>query len=700
MSLFSELKRRNVLRVVAAYVAVAWLVIQVTETLFPLFGLSDAAIRGVVILSAIGFVPALILAWAFELTPEGFKRDSEIDRTSPSIRAMSKRLDRMIMVALALALAYFAFDKFFLDPARDISREQEIAQAARQQGREEATRESENGNRREGPPMVAVLPFASTSLEGDSGFFASGVHDDLLTQLAQLQSLRVISRTSVLEYKDTIRNIREIGKALGADAILEGGVQTAGDRIRINAQLIDARTDEHLWAETYDRELLPANIFEIQSEIARAITIALQTTLTDRDARTLAVIPTESMPAYRAYHRALELRNNVPQGLYSQAYIEALQEAATLDPTFTRALADLAGSLAWMSLSQQSAELVKRTEQALEQIYAVAPGSADYLIAQAYYTYYILHDYDLAHQIISRAQEMRPSDAQLVEVKSWIERRQGKWDAMIESLRRARTLDPKTPRWTFTLINNLVATHRYDEASVVSENYGLQDYWSTYYYTLLLLREHGDLGRLAADMKTLHGEFDVTASPHNLWSILIANREYVAAAELADINIEESTEQGETPTTDISGWQRHQIMSYWFLEQDEPLAEVLREARAILDLGRSADGSFSDPSEMISMALVSAAEGNRKETERLIRRWRRAVESVWPQRTYRKHLACQALGMAGAAEAVVECIRIGLTEPSFVMPFLEPYLPYYDSIRDEPAFIDLLAELGDAPNNP
>jgi TolB-like protein len=545
-----------------------------------------------------------------------------------------------------------------------------------------------------------VLPFVSTSLDGDSEFFATGVHDDLLTQLAQLQSLRVISRTSVLEYKDTDRNIREIGAVLGADAILEGGVQTAGNRIRINAQLIDSRTDEHLWAETYDRELLPANIFDIQSEIARAIADALQATLSDRDTRTLATIPTENMAAYRAYHRAMELKNNTIEGLYSQPYFEALEEAVTLDPTFTRALAELVGAFAWMNLSQQSPELIKRSEQLLEQIDSVAPGSTDYLIAQAYYTYYILKDYDLAHQIISRAQEMQPSDPDLIELKAWIERRQGDWGAMIESLQQARTLDPRTPRRIFPLINNLIADHQYDEASVESENYGLRDYWSSYFYTLLQLREHGDMGRLAAEMKALHGEFDVTAPTDNLWPILIANREYAAAAELVEMNIEKSTEQSETPTTNISAWQRYQIMSYWFLEKDEPLADLLGEAQAILERGRGAEGRFSSPDAMLSMALVSAAAGDREATERMVRRWQRAVENHWPPRVYRRHIACQILGIAGAADAAVECIRIGLAEPSEVMPFMEPYLPYYDSIRDEPAFVDLIAEINAEADSP
>jgi TolB-like protein len=230
--MFTELKRRNVLRVAAAYVAVSWLLIQVVETLFPVFGLSDSAIRGVVIALAIGFVPVVVFAWAFELTPDGLVRDSEVDRSSATARASTRRLDRMAMVALALAVGYFAFDKFMLDPARD----QAIAETAREEGRAEAVQQARDA----GPPVLAVLPFSAVTDTEDSEFFAAGVHDDLLTKLAKLPSMLVISRTSVLEYKDTKENIRDIGAALGADAILEGGVQSAGNRIRINAQLIDA----------------------------------------------------------------------------------------------------------------------------------------------------------------------------------------------------------------------------------------------------------------------------------------------------------------------------------------------------------------------------------------------------------------------------------------------------------------------------
>mgnify|MGYP002062582659 CR=1 FL=1 len=244
-TLFAELKRRNVLRVAAAYVAVSWLLIQVVETLFPVFGLSDGAIRTVVIVLAIGFVPAVVVAWAFELTPEGLVRDSEIDRASPSVKARAKRLDRIVMVALALAVGYFAFDKFMLDPARD----EAIAETAREQGRAEAVQ----AKRDAGPPVVAVLPFSAVTANEDSEFFAAGVHDDLLTRLSRIAALKTTSRTTVMQYRDTTKTNPEIAEELEVGHILEGGVQRSGDRVRINLQLIDAGTDEHMATLTSSR---------------------------------------------------------------------------------------------------------------------------------------------------------------------------------------------------------------------------------------------------------------------------------------------------------------------------------------------------------------------------------------------------------------------------------------------------------------
>jgi len=230
LSFFEELRRRNVLRVGAAYVVTAWLLIQVAETIFPLFGLGDTPARIVVTLLAIGLVPVLIFAWAFELTPEGLKREHEVDRSRSITVQTGRRLDRTIMVVLALALGYFAFDKFVLDPARDA---EEVA-SARQEGRTEALIENF------GDKSIAVLAFQDMSPNKDQEYLSDGIAEELLNLLTRIPHLRVISRSSAFSFKGRDVPIPDIAQQLNVAHVLEGSVRKSGNRIRITAQLIDA----------------------------------------------------------------------------------------------------------------------------------------------------------------------------------------------------------------------------------------------------------------------------------------------------------------------------------------------------------------------------------------------------------------------------------------------------------------------------
>ncbi|MDH3924104.1 MAG: hypothetical protein OET41_05810 [Xanthomonadales bacterium] len=691
MQLIQELQRRNVFRVAVGYVVSSWLLLQIADLGLDIVGSPDWVLRTIALVLALGFPVVAFFAWAYEVTPEGIKRESEIDRSQSIAQTTGRKLDRAILVVLLLAVAYFAYDKFILDPQRDAALLESVSQAKSnlQPVDEPVTRDEEATQ--SGPPMVAVLPFVSSSMEGDSDFFATGVHDDLLTQLAQLQSIRVISRTSVLEYRDTTRNIREIGKALGADAIMEGGVQSAGDRIRINAQLIDARTDEHLWAQTFDRELSPANIFEVQTEIARAITSALHATLTTQESAQLAEMPTENMAAYRAYHRAMEIRD-ATDGFDHLAFRRELEEAVTLDPEFTRAWAELVGIFSLESFGQEVPEALRQAEQALQQIRTVAPESADYLFAQAYYTYYILKDFELAHQQAEAALAMRPSDARIVEAKSWIERRMGDLGARIESVRLAGTLDPRNTKWFRLLIRDLILTHRYDEASSEIAVFQGQDYSASYWQSLLQLRERRDFGRWAETVAAAQKELGNDEDLFTVWETHIANRDFKAAKELTH-NMQDSPQIGIRMFASLGDKQRARMITPWFLQDEKQLAELLLDAHAELEEMRELQGDSPSPSLIYDQALVAAIEGNTQEAERMIRLWDRNSDADLAEKFYRRHRMCRVLGIAGATAAAVDCIRKGLVEPSLVMPFMEPYLPYYDSMRDEPEFAALLSEL-------
>ncbi len=677
MNFFAELRRRNVLRGAAAYVALSWLLIQVVETLFPVFGLSDGAIRAVVISLAIGFVPAMIIAWAFELTPEGLVRDSRIDRASPYAKAQAKRLDRIVMVVLALAVGYFAIDKILLQPARD----EALAEAAKEEGRAEAIQRKRDA----GPPVIAVLPFEAVTDNEDSGLFAAGVHDDLLTRLAQQPAMLVVSRTSVMQYAGVPHDILEIGEALGADAILEASVQAAGDRIRINAKLFDAQTDEHLWAETYDRELTTASIFDVQDDIAHAIAESLQITM--REAAAGSPIPTDNMAAYRAYHEALAIRDTGPGRVTSDEYRALLSRAVELDPDFTRPLALLVGSYALSSFSEEGTETIAQAEKMLQHLQEISPDSVDYLIAQTFYTYYILKDFPLAHELATRALERAPSDTGIIEIKAWIERRMGDFEAVVESMRLARRLEPDRAMWAQQVPYNLLLLHRYDEAAAEIDAYEGRDQWMEAMRAALDLRQHGDLQRTAQGMIEIHEEF---GTPFSYGLMIFAHqvtRDFEAAARAA----EAIPDTGVSPAG-LADAQMTKLEIWHFLGDQEKVAELARNARAAIDQPGIELSEIGDQRAM-TLALLAATEGDAEAAERFIRQYFRGEGTDWAVRPATRDRACRILGMAGTADAAVKCIRDGLAEPSRVMPFFEPRRPHYDAIRQEPAFVDLVAEL-------
>jgi TolB-like protein/Tfp pilus assembly protein PilF len=645
---------------------------QVADVVFPALGISERALRFVLFGAILGFPVALVFGWFYDIGAQGIRRTEAGDvGVSGGARAL-RRTDYVILTALGAVVAAILYSAIG-----------GVVEAPRDRWEQDQSR----------PPMLAVLPFVATNPSGESESFAAGVHDDLLTQLSKIQSIRVISRTSVMSYRDTVRNIREIGEALGADTILEGGVQSAGNRIRINAQLIDARTDEHMWAETYDRELTLANIFEVQSEIARAITSAMRATLTEKDATALAAIPTENMAAYRAYHRAIDLRDNHGR---TEEIIAILEEAVALDPMFTRAWAEMVGSLSLMTFNRQQheTERVEQAEEALEHIRSIAPESPDYVIAQAYYTYYTLKDYDRALQLILQAQEMVPSDARLLEVGSWIQRRQGDYGGRIESLRRARDLDPKNPMWVDALTRALILSHYYDEARSVIESSSTEDYWISFYDVLLRVDEHRDLSRWAREVEALQTEFDVTDDPYSLWDTYVASRNFQAAEQL----LSQMPGNADDPellhpyTTKL----RNSVITYYFLGKQEELNLASGQMRSLIASKRAPDGSIQFLYTLLDLALVEAAEGNADEAMRLVRQWRRLESTDLAGLMLNRSVSCAILGMAGATVEAVECLREAFEEPSYAAPFLDPYYPQYDLIRDEPEFVELVAEIDGA----
>ena len=338
MIFINELKRRNVIRVGIAYLAIAWLFIQVAEATFPAFGFSNNALRILIVVLAAGLVPALVFSWAFEFTPEGIRKEKDVDRNASVTPQTGKKLDRVIMVVLALAVGYFLIDRLVLSPER----EAEIAAQAQKAGAEQALEEARLGLFME--KSIAVLPFVNRSSESGDEFFTDGMHDELLTRLAKIAALKVISRTSVLKYRNSNKTMAEIAEELSVATILEGAVQRAGNQVRINVQLIDARTDEHLWAELFDRELTTENLFAIQSEISTHIAEQLKAKLTPQEAGRVADLPTHSLEAYNLYLRGRQLLTKWRPQEASEA-LEAFQQAVEIDPDYAQAWVGIADAL-------------------------------------------------------------------------------------------------------------------------------------------------------------------------------------------------------------------------------------------------------------------------------------------------------------------------------------------------------------------
>jgi TolB-like protein/Flp pilus assembly protein TadD len=457
MSIFNELKRRNVLRVGAAYIVSSWLLIQVAETIFPLFGFGDTPARMVVILLAIGFLPAMIFAWVFQLTPEGLMKDEDVDRTLSVAPQSGKKLDRMIMVVLAVALGYFSFDKFVLSPARQT----EIVEEARQRGAEQALEES----RLEllSKPSIAVLPFTTRSSQEDTVFFADGIHDDLLTLLANIGGLKVISRTSVLQYRDTTRNLRDIGKELGATTILEGGIQQAGDNVRINMQLIRAQTDEHLWAQTYDRALTLENVFAIQSEIAEAIATQLAATLSPREQARINQAPTLNFEAHNAYIKGRQQFAHQSFDALRAAQTE-FEKAIEIDPQYVDARIGLAHSYAQLAhTGATTVQVMLDGGQAhIDRAIAEDPQSS---YGQAVYGLYrYARERDDAEETFKYAIELNPNSVDALDIYADFLRDERRFRDVLPVIRRALELDPLSATLFHDLGRAQIALGEFEEA--------------------------------------------------------------------------------------------------------------------------------------------------------------------------------------------------------------------------------------------
>ncbi|PYI42770.1 MAG: hypothetical protein DMC57_05680 [Verrucomicrobia bacterium] len=412
-SFFAELKRRKVHRVAIAYAVAAWLLIQIATQVFPFFEIPNWAVRLIVLVLVLGFPIALTLSWIFDLTPQGIRRTEDSDRS---------------LAALPVGPAAI----------RNIPEK-----------------------------SIAVLPFENLSDDKENEYFAAGVHNDILSNLAKVADLKVISRTSVQQFKSGTRNLREIGLALGVAHILEGTARRAGNRIRVNAQLIDARSDAQLWGETFDREI--TDLFALQSELAQRISQELRANLSAREKTNLQTHPTRDILAYELFLRARELFHWAGSGYSYDKGADALRlidEAIKRDPQFALAYglaSRLHSELFWFGYDK-SASRLEKAKAAADAALELQPDLGEAHLAKAFYYYYGFRQYDVAQKHVTDAIRAIPNDADVLNTAGAIARRVGRWNEAASTLEQARDRDPRNLSVLWSLFESYLALHEYTKA--------------------------------------------------------------------------------------------------------------------------------------------------------------------------------------------------------------------------------------------
>jgi adenylate cyclase len=451
MSFIDELKRRNVLRVAMAYLAGGWLLIQLVETLFPIFGLSDALVRLVVIVLIIGLPITLILSWLYELTPDGLKRESEVSRAHSITHRTGGKLDHAIIIFLTLALGYFAFDKFVLDPARDVTLEEAVAERTRDEMRIQSY----------GDKSIAVLPFVNMSDDASNEYFSDGISEEVLNLLASFSQLRVISRSSAFSFKGQDTAIPTIAEALNVGHILEGSVRKAGNTVRITAQLIEARTDTHLWSETYDREL--DDVFAIQDEIAATVVEKLRVTLLGDAPKTQPTDPR----AYELYLQARHLRRQQT----TDSLIEAerlYKESLKIEPDYIPSWIGLSAVYDNQIISAMLPpdEGYELAQQAIERALAIDPNSAAALEGLGWLADKQDNDLSKAAVYVQRALELEPHDPLVLASTARLLMSLGRLDEATVIMQYVITRDPLNPIHHNNLGAMHIYNHRFSEAKI------------------------------------------------------------------------------------------------------------------------------------------------------------------------------------------------------------------------------------------
>ncbi|MGH8497059.1 MAG: tetratricopeptide repeat protein [Gammaproteobacteria bacterium] len=702
-SLLHELRRRKVFRVAATYGVAAWLIVEISSVVLPTFNAPEWPMQAITLLAILGFPLAVALAWALEWTPEGIKPDREVDDQSRVAggRHLNFALIGVLATALAASLALHLLD--FGSGAGS------AGGIAGSPGR-----------------SIAVLPFEVSSMSGETPtFLADGIQDDLLTLLARIESLKVISRTSVNEYRDSPKNVPTIGEELGVSTVLEGQVQRAGDNVRINVQLIDTATDAHLWAQSYDRRLTASNIFAIQSEIAGAIARELQATLSAEDQARLADQPTENLDAYLEYtvgKQEMDMRTSAAL----ESAVEHFERAVELDPGYALAYVALADSYNLLNdygnLSLQ--DMLEKAVPALAEAMKI-----DDRLAEAFTSLANLRtkqgDIEWAEPVYQRALELNPNyTTTYLWYGGLLRDALGRPEEALALHERGLELDPRSPLMHVNYASDLAALGRTAEARKALEHaMELDPQHPSAYATMasfhyLIAGEPGEAIRWLEKWMAL--------DPGNPGAAAMLARIYM---DLGDTDAARQwVEQAvETAPNNLDAEYTRMMLGLYLRDQaaaeesaramlevksHAPLAMIVL-AKGDLDAGRAdeareryaqaypellsgqPDVSIANTQAATDLALVLQQSGEREQADRLLAAALEAIGDLPPGSLYRPGYGrARALALQGRSDEALAALEETFAA-SRAWWWAAEVDPALESLRDEPQFLALMSSIRD-----
>jgi len=646
---FEEVRRRKVYRVAAGYVIAAGGIIQLASAAFPAWELPSWTLRVLIVSLLMGFPVALMLAWAFDITPDGIQ-------VTPDGTTSKSHTRRNMILLIAGGLILSAAAGLFLLPrvaAHKIDR------------------------------SIAVLPFQNLSDEKENAYFADGVQDDLLTNLSKIGDLKVISRTSVMPYRATQSNAREIGKALGVGTILEGSVRRVGNRVRVNVQLINAENDQHIWAEDYDREL--TDVFAIQSDLAQQIASELRAKLSPIEKALIERKPTENSEAYLAFVEGHDLLTRPDRLRADTEKSEQLFERATrLDPNFARAFAALGWVEDWMYHSFDPTPARKaKAQAAAEEAVRLQPDLPEAHLALGFYHYYCERNYQSALDEFAIARKSLPNSADVYLAIGAIQRRQGKWAESTANMEKAASLSPKDAFLLVNLADNYRAADDFEHADKVFDRaieVAPNSVSARTGKAMLAVDLKGDLSEIDRQLAQIHpgANSDAEGTFGRAYLLMLQRKFHDAVAILKQLPADVRSD--EKPKEYLEG------ALYTFVNDKEHARSAFHRARSILE--KAIQQGSDDASRHIVLGMVLAGLG---EKDAAIAEGKRAVALLpesqdaldGPKMTL---MLAQIYAWTGENDAALELLERSLITPAGVTVSSLKLDPIWDPLRSDARF--------------